>query len=205
MKMFSLKAIFIIGHLIFSASASPPPPTQAYPNKIVLAEPNKYILYWNFTDSDILFEVHTQTNGWLGFGLSPNGNMINSDIIITWIDSNGHVNFTDRNIKSKNEPPRIDKVQNWFLLSAMIKDGYVISKFTRKIKLCDATGEDLNIEPGTPYLIYAWGEKFTNNDISYHEISNRGSKTVPLIARSNSKSAIDTKEIEMVDFRVNVS
>ena len=205
MKIFLLKAIFIIGHLIFSASASPPLPTQAYPNKIVLAEPDKYILYWNFTDSDILFEVHAQTNGWLGFGLSLNGNMLNSDIIIIWIDSNGHVNFTDRNIKSKNEPPRIDRVQNWFLLSAMIKDGYVISKFTRKIKLCDATGEDLNIEPGTPYLIYAWGEKFTNNDISYHGVSNRGSKTVPLIARSNYKSAIDTKEIEMVDFRVNVS
>ena len=198
-------AYVLIKLLTVLTSTASPVPTQTYPNKIVLVEPDKYILYWDFKESDILFEVHAQTKGWLGFGLSPNGNMINSDVVITWIDSNGNANFTDRNIKSKSEPPRIDLVQNWFLLSAMIKDGYTISKFTRKIKLCDATGEDLNIESGTPYVIFAWGESFANNDISYHGTNNRGSKTVPLIARSNSKSVINMNEIEMVDFKVNVS
>ncbi len=204
MKSNFLTLILILKLLSFSKAASPEP-TQAYPNKIILAEPEKFILYWIHTDADILFEVHAQTKGWLGFGLSPNGNMINSDVIITWIDSNGKVNFTDRHIKTKSEPPRKDTVQNWFLLYSTFKDGYTIAKFTRKIKLCDATGEDLNIESGTPYVIFAWGDSFENSDISYHGPTSRGSKTVPLIARSNTKSEINMNEIEIVDFKVNVS
>jgi len=48
----------------------PPSPTAVYTNRLVLVEPNVYILYWNFTDNDILFETHVQNgNGWSGFGL----------------------------------------------------------------------------------------------------------------------------------------
>ena len=45
---------------------------------------------------------------------------------------------------------------------------------------------------------------FENSDISYHGPTSRGSKTVPLIARSNTKSEINMNEIEIVDFKVNV-
>ncbi len=77
------------------ASIDPPIPTDTYLNRMVLVEPNVYILYWNFTDNDILFETHVQNgNGWSGFGLSPNGGMINSDVIITWSYSNGSTHFT---------------------------------------------------------------------------------------------------------------
>ena len=51
-----------------------------------------YTLYWNFSTSEqtINFAVRVQTNGWVGFGISPNGGMINSDVVIGWVNDQGN-------------------------------------------------------------------------------------------------------------------
>ena len=193
--------LFICKHVILAL----PNPTQAYSNSKILVEPDQYILYWNYTDSDILFEIHVKATGWASFGLSPNGNMLNSDVIVTWVNSDGSVHFTDRNIKTQKQLPTVDTVQNWFSLLTILKDGYTIAKFTRKIKICDTKNEDMDIESGTPFVIYAWGDKFDgNNDASYHG-TNRGSRTVPLITSLNAKVDINMNEVEITDFNVNVN
>ena len=54
-----------------------------------------YELYWNF-DNDaerIDFAVRVQTTGWVGFGLSPNGQMPNSDVVIGWVTDDGDTVF----------------------------------------------------------------------------------------------------------------
>ena len=180
-----------------------PTPTQPYANTRVLVEPDQYALYWNYTDSDILFEIHVKTTGWISFGLSPNGNMLNSDMIVTWVKADGSVNFSDRNTKSQKVIPAIDAVPNWFSLLTITRDGYTIAKFTRKIKICDKTGDDLDIEGGTPYVIFAWGDSLVSNDIYYHG-RNRGSKTLPLISSLNTKTVLDMSQVEITDFKVNV-
>lgn len=53
-----------------------------------------YTLHWKF-DLDaktITFAVNVSTNGWVGFGLSPNGGMPNSDVVIGWVKDE-HVYF----------------------------------------------------------------------------------------------------------------
>ena len=79
---------------------------SSYPFKATLnTEENGglYELYWNF-DNDaetISFAVRVQTTGWVGFGLSPNGQMPNSDVVIGWVTDDGetmfHVRFFLRN------------------------------------------------------------------------------------------------------------
>lgn len=51
----------------------------------------RYTLYWNFNVSarTVQFAVRVQTRGWVGFGLSPNGQMPGSDVIIGWVNSQG--------------------------------------------------------------------------------------------------------------------
>ena len=51
----------------------------------------KYELYWSFDleQENISFAVRVQTTGWIGFGLSPNGQMPNSDVVIGWVDADG--------------------------------------------------------------------------------------------------------------------
>ena len=54
-----------------------------------------YELYWTF-DNDaqtISFAVRVQTTGWVGFGISPNGQMPNSDVIVGWVTDDGQAMF----------------------------------------------------------------------------------------------------------------
>ena len=50
-----------------------------------------YVLYWNFNyeERSIQFAVRVKTTGWIGFGLSPSGQMPQSDVVIGWVDNNG--------------------------------------------------------------------------------------------------------------------
>ena len=46
-----------------------------------------YVLHWNFSIAErtIAFAVNVSTTGWVGFGVSPNGGMLNSDVVIGWV------------------------------------------------------------------------------------------------------------------------
>ena len=48
----------------------------------------KYSLKWNVNteEESITFLCEVQTRGWVGFGLSPNSGMKDSDVIIAWVD-----------------------------------------------------------------------------------------------------------------------
>ena len=62
-------------------------------------DPNgQYEVYWNYnlTAGTISFAVRVQTTGWVGFGLSPNGQMPGSDVVIGWVDCNGGMHFHAR-------------------------------------------------------------------------------------------------------------
>ena len=73
-----------------------------YPFSAVLLdnENGYYALYWNFTRSTetIYFAVNVRTTGWVGFGLSPDGQMTGSDVVIGWVANDGtgylHVRIT---------------------------------------------------------------------------------------------------------------
>jgi hypothetical protein len=70
-------------------------PTGTYTNYLDLMDNGMYRFYWSFTSTDLTGEIHVRTTGWVGFGLSPNGGMDNSDVIVGWIDDKTLVaNFT---------------------------------------------------------------------------------------------------------------
>ena len=64
---------------------------NAYDFHKTLDSAGKYELYWSFDleKETISFAVRVQTTGWIGFGLSPNGQMPQSDVVIGWVDDNG--------------------------------------------------------------------------------------------------------------------
>ena len=57
-----------------------------------------YTLYWSFDNDaqNISFAVRVRTTGWIGFGLSPNGQMPQSDVVIGWVDGSGGTHFDVR-------------------------------------------------------------------------------------------------------------
>ena len=113
-------------------------------------------------------------------------------------------NFTDRHI-DKSTDVTIDKEQNWYPLLMRQDNSYSIVKFTRKLKICSnvSNEEDIDIETGTPHVIFSWGTTFSSNgDIAYHG-SNRSSQSVPLINRLNKQVTLNMSEIETFDFLSN--
>ena len=56
---------------------------------------DNYYIFWTFdlATQRIDFAVRVGTTGWVGFGLSPNGQMPRSDVVIGWVDSNGQAFF----------------------------------------------------------------------------------------------------------------
>ena len=61
-----------------------------------------YQLYWNYdlNEGSISFAVRVRTEGWVGFGVSPNGQMPGSDVVIGWVDDQGatffHVSISNK-------------------------------------------------------------------------------------------------------------
>ena len=54
-----------------------------------------YGLYWNYSIAarTIHFAVNVSTTGWVGFGVSPDGQMPGSDVIIGWVAADGRTYF----------------------------------------------------------------------------------------------------------------
>lgn len=92
-NMFFLKIAILIGLL---ANLNALDSDSYFVNNATLVGPDQYLLYWNYSAIDITFKTVVKTNGWIGFGLSPNGDMANSDLIVAYLNQNGSINFTNR-------------------------------------------------------------------------------------------------------------
>ena len=60
-------------------------PDDHFPYVTEILPDDEYTVYWRYDDSTITFEIHVQTLGYVGFGISKSGGMINSDIVTGWI------------------------------------------------------------------------------------------------------------------------
>jgi hypothetical protein len=201
MNILNALIIFFFLPLIL-AQDFPNPLASNSNNKILI--PGTYRLFWNYTKTHLTGEIHVKTTGWVGFGLSPNGGMPGSDVFVYWVDSTGRTNFTDRFITSDK---RIDKQQDWYLLSSQKSNGFNIVQFSRKIETCDAYEQDITIETGSPFVIFSWNDQIPslNGDISYHGFDNRGFQAIPLISSLNEELQITPEDnIETYNFNVNV-
>ena len=68
--------------------------SYAFSSTLYDQDGDTYVLHWNFNIAErtIAFAVNVSTTGWIGFGISPNGGMVNSDVVIGWV-SNGRAYF----------------------------------------------------------------------------------------------------------------
>ncbi|KAM8846133.1 DBH-like monooxygenase protein 2 homolog [Synchiropus picturatus] len=159
-----------------------------------LDENHLVCLKWGFNDDleEITFTFVVNTTGWIGFGLSPNGNMFDADIVIGAVTPSGN-HFTDRHGIGKVMPV-IDEEQNCILHSMGESDGQTWMKFSRKFLTCDK--HDYHIKAGPEKLIYAYG---LNDMIGYHQ-TRRGTKTINLL---NYKPQMDVPDSTSITVRVD--
>ena len=96
MKAFSAAAFLLALSPLLAAGVHTSLSTE-YPFSQVLyaAEGQYYDFHWNFdiAAKTIHFAVNVSTGGWVGFGVSPTGQMPGSDVVIGWITDNGNTYF----------------------------------------------------------------------------------------------------------------
>lgn len=62
---------------------------------------------WKYNATHVEFEVAVKTLGWFSFGLSPDGNMGNSDVALAWVnDATGQAFLQVRLESNGSDEPR---------------------------------------------------------------------------------------------------
>ena len=134
--------------------------------------PNVY-LQWNITSQDIFFKLVAVTDGWVGFGLSANGKMPNSDTILAWTSPlDGSIQFRDSHTDPVKYNVYFDTVAHWRPLFYTRFNGCTTVIFTRKLVVIPPPGQpvqEINFNIGlTDYVIWAYGTRFGNNLPTWH-------------------------------------
>lgn len=62
-----------------------------YSFSTILNHDPSYVLQWSvdLSKEEVSFAVNVSSQGWVGFGLSRNGQMIGSDVVTAWITDRG--------------------------------------------------------------------------------------------------------------------
>ena len=153
-----------------------------------LGQNQQFRLYWSHLDNDVIdFGIEANSTGWIAIGLSPNGGMEHSDIMLGWVDDvNGSVVVQDRYTGGSQSTPILDDVDHLTLIEGEQKDGITRIRFqrTRSLDCNDTSGHDMAVTQGTSRVIYAWndndGDINDPNSIDYHGATQRGTQSVNL-------------------------
>ena len=104
-------------------------------------------LYWtNQPDDMIEFGIEVSATGWIALGISPRGQMPNSDIALGWVDDDGIAYLQDR-YTIERSTPLYDSNQNLTLIEGEEVNGMTRLRWTRSKYPCD--GDDMSVSKGT--------------------------------------------------------
>ena len=87
--------LFVVGILSLVLHAAAGDMASKYPYNATLFYDDKtgrsYVLHWRVNEKDkiIHFATNATTTGWVGLGISPDGKMPNSDVVIGWVTDSG--------------------------------------------------------------------------------------------------------------------
>ncbi|XP_035690508.1 DBH-like monooxygenase protein 1 isoform X1 [Branchiostoma floridae] len=156
----------------------------------------KYFLQWRYDAETITFRVEVATLGYVGFGISPNGDMTGSDIVTGFVTDQGDTFFFDRYATAR-AMPTIDSSQDWTLESSGENGTHTFLQFSRKLVLCDHT--DRTIEAGTTRVIWAYHGEDPPHDteLMYHG-ETRGARSLMLL--SGPQNAELPEQVQTMEF-----
>ena len=125
-----------------------------------ISSDDTYLLSWGIDEDAglIRIQLDVKTVGWVGFGLSPNGLMANSDIYMGYIQNDGKANVSDR-FATYHGLPGLDSEQgstsDIFDIDGSVTNGRTKISFTRKLNTNDKN--DIEIVKGkTLSLIFSY-------------------------------------------------
>ena len=116
-------------------------------------------LHWTVNTTHIHIGFAARALGWMGFGLSENGGMRGSDMLLFRADQPNNV--TDGYVLDQLFPLE-DNCQSWDLIYSQTHDGFLVIETTRLLNTGDSqdlviqNDSDLFVEPH--HVMSAWGD-----------------------------------------------
>ncbi|OXA39163.1 DBH-like monooxygenase protein 2 [Folsomia candida] len=138
---------------------------------------SKYSIQWDIDleNSRIYFQSIVETVGYVGFGLSSNGQMNGADIFIAGVVP---INWTyAMDMHGVGHTLVRDDVNDWHLTSASENSTHTHLSFWRELNTCDL--EDVAITNDTVRIIWSYG---ASDDITYHGEGSRGTTSTNFLA-----------------------
>ncbi|OXA54580.1 DBH-like monooxygenase protein 2 homolog [Folsomia candida] len=158
--------LFIFAILVVSALGGIVPHRAVVP-----INDGKYLLETRVTLTGILtVKVTAESTGWLGWGISPTGEMAGSDMIIGGFNADTGEAYIGDRFSSGHGLPALDTIQNVELISASENATHTVLEFSRAVDTGDVE-QDLKVENAVQYIVWAAGE---TDDLAYHGQVNRG-------------------------------
>ena len=156
----------------------------------------KYIFKWSINESDLTINVDldVETIGWVGLGISTQGQMSNSDVIMCYYSSTSSTGIcVDGWADSRNAPPSdvsLGGSDNLSGVTGSVTNGRTKISFSRKLNTLDS--KDLPIEKGKEMnVIFSYrnnGNPDTENG-NFLQHSRFASKNIVLYEDSNSSDS----------------
>jgi len=130
-----------------------------------------YAAHFTVDANSVTIRATVQTDGWVGFGLSPNGVMEGADIFIAGVKSGGsHQTYSGEYTGVEHTPQKANS-HNWQLISAKEDGKQTVVEFKR---LFNPGDNDKQIEAGETTVIWSYSE---TDDLSTKH-KERGSQSV---------------------------
>ena len=128
-------------------------------------------LHWRIVDDQYLeLGVAAHASGWLGFGLTVNGGMTGSDMVL--VEAQDPTVAKDAYVQ-ENRHPVEDDCQDWQLLNATLDSNFFMVELRRKLETGDLQDlpirNDSDVSIPVSRVIAAWGD---DDVVSYHGPNN---------------------------------
>ncbi|KAL0967362.1 hypothetical protein UPYG_G00251280 [Umbra pygmaea] len=173
---------------------------SGFTHSTILDPHGKYHLKWRFDQRTITFEIEVETTGYVGFGLSPNGAMAFSDIVISGVtDGTPYLQdyFADANRKVHR-----DVHQNYRMEYGRENGTHTVLAFSRDLLTCDTSDKD--ITESTMRVIWAYHSEDVGASGPLYHGANRGRKSLRLLD-PGSKASIPPGTMSFSLRNINVS
>jgi len=180
-----------------------------------VSKDDAYLFAWSVDESAglIKLEFDVKTTGWVGFGISPNGLMINSDMYMGYIKKDGSPSVTDRYSIIGSSLPELDSevggINNIYDIEGSLSSGRTKISFTRAFDTKDK--KDQVITKGKKYsVIFSYrldGNPDTEGTFNKHTESfahqiillpDLGQNVSPITLQEKYKNDPDVKSMSIV-------
>lgn len=168
--------------------------------------PNFYSIKWNYTSTQVYLRLEAKyANGWIAFGLSPNGGYDFSETIIAWKNSNrAYIRQMYTGNKGLDQEIKDNVASDWTLDFHMEDrtNTKTILIVHRNIKVCNIS-KSIPFSP-TNYVVFAWGQVFNDNNEPVYR-TNSGTKIIPFLSLLNGKPNLSAENLITIDNSIQTS